>query len=98
MRPKSKSKVEMVEVDAKKPDDIVDIEDSFRAQLVVDEQQKDVNDCENVPPKHGCVAHLSNYLPRLMLDKYLPCSSLHFWGIFQCKTVSCWDIGQANTS
>ena len=39
MRPKSKSKVEMVEVDAKKPDDIVDIEDSFRAQLVVDEQQ-----------------------------------------------------------
>ena len=29
---------------------------------------------------------------------HLPCSLLHFWGISQCKRVSCWDSGHANTS
>ena len=46
MCPKSKNKVEMIEVEAKKPDDIVDVENRFRAilapQLVIDEQQQDV--------------------------------------------------------
>ena len=62
--PKSNSKVEMVEVEAKKPDEVVDVENSLRAkmvpQLVVDEQQEDVEHCENVPPKHSCMGHLAN--------------------------------------
>ena len=33
MQPKSQSKIEMVDVEAKKPDDIVDEENSFRAKL-----------------------------------------------------------------
>ena len=48
IRPKSKSKVEMVEVEAKKPDEIVDVENRFWAvlapQLVVDEQEEYVED------------------------------------------------------
>ena len=65
MRPKSQSKVEMVEVEAKKPDEIVDVESRFGAklapQLVVDKQQQDVEHCENVPPKGRCTSHLNNY-------------------------------------
>ena len=65
VRPKSQSKIEMVEVEAKKPDEIVDVENRFGAklapQLVVDEQQQDVKHCENVPPKGRCTSHLNNY-------------------------------------
>ena len=68
----------MVEVEAKKPDDVVDVENRFRAklvaQLVVDEQEHDVKHCENVPPKHGGMGHLRNYLAKLVFDKNLPCS------------------------
>ena len=46
MCPKSKRKEEMAEVETKKPDDIVDVENRFRpilaSQPVIDEQQKDV--------------------------------------------------------
>ena len=46
MCPKSQSKVEMVEVEAEKPDEIVDVENRFWAvlapQLVVDEQEEHV--------------------------------------------------------
>ena len=76
---KSKSKVEMMEVKANKPDDIVDVENVFRAklaaQLLVDEEECDVKHREKVPPKRACKGHLiSNYLAALALDKYLPCS------------------------
>ena len=68
MRPKSKSEVEMVEVEAEKPDDVVDVENGFGAklavQLVVDQEEQDVKHCENVPPKHSCVGHLRNYLAK----------------------------------
>ena len=40
------------------------------AQLVVDKQEHDVEDCEDVPPKHGGLGHLRNYLTKLVLDKY----------------------------
>ena len=39
MGPKSESKVEMMDVEAKKPDDIVDVKNGFRAQLLVDEEE-----------------------------------------------------------
>ena len=46
MCPKSKRKEEMAEVETKKPDDIVDVENRFRpilaSQPITDEQQKDV--------------------------------------------------------
>ena len=75
LRPKSKSKVEMVDVEAKKPDDVVDQENRFWAklvaQLVVDEQEHDVEDCEDVPPKHGGVGHLSNYLIEVGVEQIL---------------------------
>ena len=68
--PKSESKVEMVEVEAKKPDDVVDVENRFRAklvaQLVVDEQEHNVKHCEDVPPEHGGVGHLRSYLTKLV--------------------------------
>ena len=64
MAPESTSEVKMVEVEAKKPDEVVDVENSLRAkmvpQLVVDEQQENVEHCENVPPKHSCMGHLGN--------------------------------------
>ena len=65
LRPKSKRKVEMVDVEAQKPDDVVDQENRLWAQLVVqlvvDEQEHDVEDREDVPPKHGSVGHLRSY-------------------------------------
>ena len=58
MGPKSEGKVEMMDVEAKKPDDIVDVKHRFRAQLLVDEEEQDVEHCKKVPPKRGCKGHL----------------------------------------
>ena len=70
-RPKSKSKVEMEDVNAKKPDDVVDVENSFRAklgaQLIVDKEKQDIKYLKDGPPKHGCMGHLGNYQHRNML-------------------------------
>ena len=56
----------MVDVDAKKPDDIVDVENSFRAklaaQLLVDVEEEDVKHLKNGPPKNGCMDCLSKTL------------------------------------
>ena len=52
----------MEDVNAKKPDDVVDVENSFRAklgaQLVVDEEKQDIKHLKDGPPKHGCMGHL----------------------------------------
>ena len=60
--PKSDCKVEVVDVEAEEPDDVVDVENCFRTkltpQLVVDEEEHDVEHGEDVPPKHGRVGHL----------------------------------------
>ena len=53
-------------VEAKKPDDIVDEENSFRAklaaQLVVNKKEQDIKDGEYVPPDHCGVGDLGDYV------------------------------------
>ena len=75
MQPKSQSKIEMVDVEAKKPDDIVDEENSFRAklaaQLVVNKKEQDIKDGEYVPPDHCGVGDLEDYAVIWESDLYL---------------------------
>ena len=77
----------MVDVEAKKPDEIVDVENRFRTklapQLLVDDQEQDVKHCENVPPKHGCVGHLLiNKSAGLVLDPNTCLVAHHISGVF----------------
>ena len=61
----------MEDVNAKKPDGVVDVENSFGAklgaQLVVYEEKQDIKHLKDGPPKHGCMSHLGNYQHRNML-------------------------------
>ena len=87
MGPKSKSKVEMMDVEAEKPDDIVDVENGLRAklatQLLVEEEEQDVKHSEKVPLKRGCKSHLfrKKNLAKLVLAKTC-LVAYHIPGIF----------------
>ena len=76
----------MVDVEAEKPDDVVDVENSLRAklvaQMVVDKEEQDVKHCEQVPPHVGCMRHLRKYFAKLVFLTNTCLVADHISGIF----------------